>query len=226
MRESNAAHWRAKQIARHAWPHRKSLALIPQAYAMGLAYGRNPISGAESPAGQWLVRNIIVWHRPNPTVGALGDKFRPSTSYIVVATRDTQRWFDLSAVRRQTERRASRDGHSVKSGPEGTMTATYDYGAPTTAGAPPLDCWSDEIDEHLTWTMSSQPSRLAHYAMWPPKLAERLILSMCPAEVCAACGEPRRRIEGAYTLDAFRGSNRPQTRRAVAIADAAGLSDA
>jgi hypothetical protein len=31
--------------------------------------------------------------------------------------------------------------------------------------------------------------------MWPAKLAERLILSMCPAEVCAVCGEPRRRVE-------------------------------
>ena len=31
--------------------------------------------------------------------------------------------------------------------------------------------------------------------MWPAKLAERLILSMCPAEVCTSCGEPRRRIE-------------------------------
>jgi len=31
--------------------------------------------------------------------------------------------------------------------------------------------------------------------MWPAKLAERLVLSMCPAEVCAICGEPRRRME-------------------------------
>jgi hypothetical protein len=32
--------------------------------------------------------------------------------------------------------------------------------------------------------------------MWPAKLAERLVLSMCPAEVCNVCGEPRRRVEG------------------------------
>jgi hypothetical protein len=31
--------------------------------------------------------------------------------------------------------------------------------------------------------------------MWPAKLAERIILSMCPAWVCRQCGEPRRRIE-------------------------------
>jgi hypothetical protein len=59
------------------------------------------------------------------------------------------------------------------------------------AGAPPLDAW---FDHHDTWTLTTQPSSLAHYAMWPAKLAERLILSMCPAEVCATCGEPRRRV--------------------------------
>jgi hypothetical protein len=64
------------------------------------------------------------------------------------------------------------------------------------AGAPPLDCW---FDEHDTWTITTQPSSLAHYAMWPARLAERLILMMCPAQVCAACGAPRRRLTGPAT---------------------------
>ena len=177
------------------WPRAKSLALIPQLYATSLAYGRNLLTGAPSPAGQWLVRNVIVWHRPNPAVGALGDKYRPSTSYIVVATRSPKRWFDLTAVRtaqtepdriyRNTERKVHLAPHR-----EGKPIMT------NTAGAPPLDCWFDH-DDHDTWTITTQPSRLAHYAMWPAKLAERLILSMCPAEVCAVCGEPRRRMERA-----------------------------
>lgn len=55
------------------WPAAKSLALIPQLYAIALAYGRNPLTGAESPAGRWRVRNVIVWHRPNPAVGCVDD---------------------------------------------------------------------------------------------------------------------------------------------------------
>lgn len=133
------------------WPRPKCLALVPQAYALSLAYGRNVLNGNPSPAGQWLVRNMIVWHRPNPAVGALGDKFRPSTSYITVATRSAKRWFD-------------------------------------------------EFDEHDTWTLTTQPSSLAHYAMWPAKLAERLVLSMCPAWVCGECGESQRRVEKSVRL--------------------------
>lgn len=175
------------------WPRAKSLALIPQLYATSLAYGRNLLTGQPSPAGQWLVRNVIVWHRPNPAVGALGDKYRPSTSYITVATRSPKRWFDLTAVR--TPHKYGENG----GGGGGLATTSNDENVRrmpqrqmTHAGAPPLDCW---FDQHDTWTLTTQPSRLAHYAMWPPKLAERLILSMCPAEVCWECGEPRRRIE-------------------------------
>ena len=36
--------------------------------------------------------------------------------------------------------------------------------------------------------------------MWPAKLAERLVLSMCPEWVCGECGEPRRRVEKSARL--------------------------
>lgn len=188
------------------WPRAKSLALIPQLYAIALAYGRNPLTGRESPAGQWLVRNVIVWHRPNPAVGALGDKVRPSTSYIVVATRSPRRWFDLTAVRNvesNTERKVT--GWAMVNGKpvHGTERSL------NPAGAPPLDAWFDH-DDHNLWTITTQPSRLAHYAMWPARLAERLVLSMCPADVCATCGEPRRRIEQVSHV-ANRSTNGPQS---------------
>jgi hypothetical protein len=32
-------------------------------------------------------------------VGALGDKYRPATSYVTVATKSAARYFDLDAVR-------------------------------------------------------------------------------------------------------------------------------
>lgn len=186
------------------WPRPKCLALVPQLYAASLAYGRNLLTGEPSPAGQWLVRNMIVWHRPNPAVGALGDKYRPSTSYITVATRSPKRWFDLTAVRGEPvvplEKRVRfRQADTGSRHDDGAMT--YNVGNP--AGAPPLDTWFDTHDHHNTggndghdtWTLTTQPSSLAHYAMWPAKLAERLVLSMCPLEVCGACGEPRRRVE-------------------------------
>src|SRR5690606_5194527 len=59
----------------NGWPLAKSMCLIPHLYTASLAYGRNLLTGEPSPAGQWRIRNVICWARPNPPVGALGDKF-------------------------------------------------------------------------------------------------------------------------------------------------------
>ena len=58
----------------NGWPMDKSICGIPWLYALSLAYGRNMLTGEPSPAGQWRVRNVVAWCRPNPPVGALGDK--------------------------------------------------------------------------------------------------------------------------------------------------------
>lgn len=194
------------------WPRAKCLALVPQAYALSLAYGRNVLTGQPSPAGQWLVRNVITWHRPNPAVGALGDKYRPSTSQIIVATRSAKRWFDLTAVRTAAQDQTQRNTNGPQSLAQRHETPGFDVRVNANpAGAPPLDAWFDEYDGTTdTWTLTTQPSKLAHYAMWPAKLAERLILSMCPAEVCTSCGEPRRRVEKVTGLVDQRGRQVPR----------------
>lgn len=177
----------------NGWPLDKSLTGIPTLYTWSLAYGRNLLTGQPSPAGQWRIRNLVAWVRPNPPVGALGDKFRPATSYLTVATRARDRYFDLDAVRtphvtpdaitRPRVRGTKDDGY-------GGRASTDSGGNP--AGAPPLD-W---------WNIPTQPYKGAHYAAYPPALCTRPILAMSPQRVCTTCGEPSRRIvEAERTVD-------------------------
>lgn len=94
------------------WPLDKSACMIPQLFGVALAYGMNPLTGrASSP---WRVRNVVAWTRPNPPIGATGDKFRTATSYLTVAAMATDRYFDGFSARV-----ATRDG-------AGTRTL-YDY---------------------------------------------------------------------------------------------------
>src|SRR5690554_124726 len=81
------------------WPLAKSKTLIPELYRIALAYGINPLTGAESPAGRWRIRNVVTWCRPNPPVGALGDKWRPATSDIVIGCTSDKRYWDDIATR-------------------------------------------------------------------------------------------------------------------------------
>jgi len=199
QREGNAAHWRAKNQNKSAWPLAKSMTGIPFLYELGLSYGRNLLSGEPSPAGQWRVRNRICWARPNPPVGALGDKFRPATSYITVACKGTKRYFDLDAVRTQPVSTYEPHGQMVK---REAVVGHNGYGhmrqvvASNPAGAPPLDWHADNHPEDgdWLWKLSTQPYKGSHYATYPLTLPKRLIEAMCPQRVCRECGKPSERI--------------------------------
>lgn len=165
------------------WPLAKCKALIPELYRIGLAYGINPLTGQPSPAGQWRVRNVVTWCRPNPPVGALGDKFRPATSDLVVACRSDKRWFDLEAVRTPQ----SEPGRTYSQGNHKETLQPHRAGKTietNPAGAPPLDYW----------VIPPKGYAGAHYAVYPEELCRIPILSMCPLQVCRTCGEPRRRV--------------------------------
>lgn len=169
------------------WPQAKSLAMIPELYRTALAYGFNPLNAGHT-MPTWKVRNVVRWHRPNPTVGALGDKFRPSTTDMVIATQSGTRWFDLDAVRTEAvdqRVRTMNGSRSSSADSSEVQTANYTHKVQShPLGGPPLD----------TWIIPTEGFRGAHYATFPRSLLEIPIKSMCPKEVCNVCGEPRRRI--------------------------------
>jgi len=179
------------------WPLAKSMCLIPHMFTGSLAYGRNLLTGEPSPAGEWRIRNVICWARPNPPVGALGDKFRPATSYITVACKGKTRYFDLDAVRTvsdyQDDPRHERPDHKLNGKDQGIRNS-----GPNPAGAPPLDWHADNHpkDGDWLWKMSTQPYAGAHFATFPMTLPKRLIEAMCPQRVCTECGTPSTRITG------------------------------
>ena len=178
-----------RQGAPTGWPLDKSLCGIPTLFAWSLAYGRNLLR-PERTTEPWRIRNLIVWARPNPPVGALGDKFRPATSYLTVATKSRTRWFDLDAVRTpHTEpdhlQRVGNKAHLAHREQGGDWSRGPDaLIRQNPAGAPPLDYW----------VIPTEPYKGSHYATFPSDLCTIPIEAMCPRRVCRVCGEPSRRI--------------------------------
>jgi site-specific DNA-methyltransferase (adenine-specific) len=177
----------AQRRGGNGWPLAKSLTLIPTLYPASLAYGWNMLNPAHT-FDRWRVRNVIVWARPNPPVGALGDKVRPATSYITVACTSAKRWFDLDAVRTEPTKEPQRhlSQNDLRSGRTPTeKRGTNELGAYISddivsrshpAGAPPLDWWEDDDPTgHATLVLPTQPYPGAHYATWPESLIARLI---------------------------------------------------
>jgi DNA modification methylase len=187
------------------WPLAKSMCLLPHLYTIGLAYGHNPLTGQDT-AGQWRIRNVITWARPNPPVGSLGKrnpakrtgdyKFRPACSFITVACRGTGRYFDLDAVRtEQSEPNHAQVGlRRSLTGGDVSRTNGNGVSSQNPAGAPPLDWHTDGLDGDWLWKLATAPYKGAHYATYPLTLPRRLILAMCPLQVCRECGWPSERV--------------------------------
>jgi hypothetical protein len=68
-----------------------------------------------------------------------------------------------------------------------------------TAGAPPLDWHTDDLDGDWLWKLATAPYAGSHYATYPLALPRRLVLAMCPLQVCTVCGWPRERVTGEAT---------------------------
>jgi len=163
-----------------AWPMAKSLAMIPELYAASLAYGRNLLTGEDSPAGRWRVRNFKPWIRSNPPVGALGDKERPATSYVTVATRATNRYFDLDAVRttpspatnRRTAKGVDIRSNDTPSGQRDGNWSTLPISDETNpAGAPPLD-WFHQVDAIIDAEIDRRAGKANGYSTGDRKTAK------------------------------------------------------
>lgn len=170
------------------WPLDKSLCMVPELLRLALVYGVNPLTGRTTE--RWRVRNVVRWCRPNPPVGALGDKVRPATSDMVIACTSRRRYFDIDAVRTSGGDTGNADKCRLTHNP---------------AGAPPLDHWWHDDEDGFNqdaWLIPTEPYRGAHYATWPSALLVRPIEAMCPRRVCTVCGEPsRRRVTASRTLD-------------------------
>lgn len=181
LRDARVDRW-YKRKGDTEWPDAKSLCLIPELFRLSLAYGRNPLTGRET--DRWRVRNVVRWHRPNPPVGALGDKWRPATSDMVVACKSARRYWDDLATRTE---------HSVD---PATMRGNG-YSKGHTEGRPghesmPGNPYGASLQD--TWRIPTHPYAGAHYATWPPALCVAPILAMCPERVCTTCGEPSQHL--------------------------------
>jgi DNA modification methylase len=180
--------------ARLGWPLDKSLTGIPTLFAWSLAYGRNLLR-PERTIDPWRIRNLVAWNRPNPPVGALGDKFRPATSYLTVACKSRTRYYDQDAVR--TPHKFPDDNrHERKDVSLNDKGERFRNSPINEAGAPPLD-WieMDEDQEFPSYlVIPTSPYKGSHYATWPADLCVPFIKSMCPERVCRVCGEPSRRM--------------------------------
>ena len=144
----------------------------------------------------WYLRQDIIWHKPNPMPESVKDRCVKSHEYIFLLSKEPRYFFDYEAIQenavtdedrphgivreREYEYDSKRNNH-----PEAYLTSK-----PKANGSGLIP---DEMrNKRDVWSVTPDSFKGAHFATFPPKLIEPMVLAGCP--------------QGGTVLDPFTGS--------------------
>jgi DNA modification methylase len=131
----------------------------------------------------WILRNAIVWNKPNGLPDPTKDRLTGRYEHIFLFVKRPKYWFDLDAIR-EPAIQAGRKRADKFGGNKGDITAHSPGSIFTDSSARknPGDVWS----------ITTKPFPKAHFATFPVQLPHRCILAGCKP--------------GGVVLDPFSGS--------------------
>jgi DNA modification methylase len=168
----------------------KSLLLAPERITLALV------------ARGWILRNKVVWSKPNPMPQSVGDRLTCSWEYFFHLVRTPRYFYDLGAIRephlsaKKSLTTAARHA-KAKTGPA-RNSARPSWAGPLAgnnaglrraraAGRPGHPDGKNPGD---VWRVPTASFKGAHHAVYPTNLIARPLLATCPARTCVACGQP------------------------------------
>jgi len=136
----------------------KCLTMIPMRFAI------------EMVSRGWILRNTIIWHKPNPMPSSVKDRFTVDFEYIFLFSKKKKYYFNQQLEPTKTKDNVIRDRDTTKlnntpgrSRMAGLKTNNYDM-----------------KNKRTTWTIPPRPFKEAHFAVYPEELCETPIKSGCP----------------------------------------------
>jgi site-specific DNA-methyltransferase (cytosine-N4-specific) len=139
----------------------------------------------------WILRNAIIWHKPNAMPESVRDRLSGTYEHIFLFAKSSRYWFDLDPIREEYSPAGLARRMYGFTGDSATYAAQLRPGSALRDGgvipANPLG-----RNPGTVWTMPTQPFPGAHFATFPPALPLRCILAGCKP--------------GGTVLDPFNGS--------------------
>lgn len=162
---------------RHADGHKtdlpdKCLLQIPSRFAI------------EMTSRGWILRNEIIWHKPNCMPSSVKDRFTVDFEKVFFFVKSKKYWFETQYEKAFTpgSKHVSKSGDKSSQIKE-SVNATY-FDRDFTSG--------ENRNKRCVWTITTKPFKEAHFATYPEKLIEPMVKAGCP--------------ENGIVLDPFMGS--------------------
>jgi len=144
----------------------------------------------------WYVRSEIIWHKPNPMPESVYDRPTSSHEKIWLLTKGEDYFYNHEAIREPV----SGTANARKPGPNSRQNVdrvprsrkfANEGDAMIKAKRSFAEGTSDLVEtknSRNVWTIAPKAFREAHFATFPPALAERCIKAGTPKTVCGCCG--------------------------------------
>lgn len=155
----------------------KSLLMIPSRFAI------------EMINRGWILRNTIIWHKPNCMPSSAKDRFTVDFEYLFFFVKNKKYYFEAQyePIKEETITRAKNSfegSRKIRDHPSGHGNTWNNNQIYNSLGR----------NKRTVWSISPQPFPEAHFAVYPEKLCEAPIKSGCPEFICKKCGKARERI--------------------------------
>jgi len=143
----------------------------------------------------WILRNVIIWHKPNCMPSSVKDRFTVDFEYVFFFVKNKKYWFEP-----QYEPQSETSGFAKQ---RAQGIDTWKYGA--TEEAKKAKAFGHSFskfpisnpqgrNKRCVWTITTKPFKEAHFATFPEALVEPMIKAGCPEFVCKKCGKAREKI--------------------------------
>ena len=158
------------QAQKHKYLQSKSMVMIPERFALGMV------------ERGWILRNVIIWKKPNTTPESVKDRFTNDFEYLFFFTKSKQYYFEQQYedfksndydIQRMKDGRKEYEGKYKNASIKKQLkinTQTHSFVAGNTAGR----------NKRTVWEINTKPFKEAHFAVFPEALIETPIKAGCP----------------------------------------------
>jgi DNA modification methylase len=147
-------------------------------------------------ADGWYLRSDIIWAKPNPMPESVTDRPTKSHEYLFLLSKSPRYYFDAQAIAEPfADERMGNPGGGGRYVRAVTETGFRNDGATLGTGVWNADGARQTRNARSVWSIATTPYPGAHFATFPPELAQRCILAGSSQRGgCPECGKPWERI--------------------------------
>ena len=132
-------------------------------------------------ADGWILRNDIIWAKSNGMPESVRDRFTAKHEHVFLFAKSPRYWFDLDQIREPHTEASVKRAQPHRTAPGRSAREGIPYAGVASAQTLSLDQMNHPGGRNPgdVWTIPTVPFPGAHFAVFPPALAERAVLAGC-----------------------------------------------